>query len=174
MHRFAYRNFGSHQTLVGNFTVGGGNGEVGAAIRWFELRNIGQGGWTLFQEGTHDPGDGHDRFMGSIAMDEDGNIALGYSVSSSTLFPGIRYATRTPGDPARHARARSGADQRRRLADRLEPVGRLQRDVRRSRRRLPVLVHERVLPGELHQSAGRPASAPSTLPVPRPLDPTSW
>ncbi len=99
MHRFPYRNFGSHQTLVGNFTVGGGSGNVGAAIRWFELRNTG-GGWTLFQEGTFDPGDGHDRFMGSIAMDGAGNIALGYSVSSNTLNPAIRYATRAPGDPA--------------------------------------------------------------------------
>jgi hypothetical protein len=97
MHRFAYRRFGARQELVGNFTVGGGTGDAGAAIRWFELRNTG-GGWTLFQEGTQDLGDGHDRFMGSIAMDKDGNIALGYSVSSSTLFPSIRYATRTPGD----------------------------------------------------------------------------
>ena len=95
MHRFAYRKIGSQQSLVGNFTVGGGNGEVGAAIRWFELRNTG-GVWNLFQEGTHDPGGVHDRFMGSIAMDIDGNIALGYSVSSSTMFPAIRYATRTP------------------------------------------------------------------------------
>ncbi|MGH2723210.1 MAG: hypothetical protein ACRDI0_02910 [Actinomycetota bacterium] len=98
MHRFPYRNFGGHETLLGTFTVGGGLGDVGAAIRWFELRRSG-GGWTLFQEGTHDPGDGHDRFMGSIAMDGAGNIALGYTVSSSTLFPAIRYATRAPGDP---------------------------------------------------------------------------
>ena len=98
MHRFPYRNFTGHQTLLGNFTVGGGSGNVGAAIRWFELRNTGTG-WTLFQEGTFDLGDGHDRFMGSIAMDGSGNIALGYSVSSNTMNPAIRYATRVPGDP---------------------------------------------------------------------------
>ena len=85
----------------------------------------------LFQEGTHDPGDGHDRFMGSIAMDEDGNIALGYSVSSSTLFPAIRYATRERRRSARHPASRSGRCGRRRLADRLQPLGRLQRDVGR-------------------------------------------
>ena len=102
MQRFAYRRFPGRQSLVGNFTVGGGNGETGAAIRWFELRNLGTavGGWTLFQQGTEDQGGVHDRFMGSIAMDETGNIALGYSISSTTLFPGIRYATREPGDPA--------------------------------------------------------------------------
>ena len=92
MWRFPYRRFASRQVLVGNFTVGGGTGEAGAAIRWFELRNTGKG-WTLFQEGTQDLGDGHDRFMGSIAMDKHGNIALGYSVSSGQLFPSIRYAT---------------------------------------------------------------------------------
>ena len=101
MHRFAYRRFGDHQSLVGNFTVGGGGGETGAAIRWFELRNLGTavGGWSLFQQGTQDPGGVHDRFMGSIAMDENGNIALGYSISSTTINPQIRYATRQPGDP---------------------------------------------------------------------------
>ena len=99
MHRLAYRRFANRQVLVGNFTVGGGSGETGSAIRWFELRKT-TGNWTLFQQGTHDPGDGHDRFMGSIAMDKKGNIALGYSVSSSTMFPGVRYVTRRPGDPA--------------------------------------------------------------------------
>ena len=97
MHRFPYRKFADRESLVGNFTVGGGTGNVGAAIRWFELRNTGAG-WTLFQEGTWDPGDGHDRFMGSIAMDGAGNIALGYSVSSNTMNPAIRYATRLAGD----------------------------------------------------------------------------
>jgi choice-of-anchor B domain-containing protein len=97
MFRFPYRNFGSHQTLIGNFTIGGGTGEVGAAIRWFELRDTGSG-WTLYQEGTQDPGDGHDRAVGSIAMDKNGNIALGYTVSSSSLFPSIHYATRLATD----------------------------------------------------------------------------
>ena len=97
MQRFAYRKIGSQQELVGNFTVGGGAGSAGAAIRWFELRDAGHG-WALFQEGTQDLGDGLDRFMGSIAMDEAGDIALGYSASSSTQFPSIRYATRIPSD----------------------------------------------------------------------------
>jgi hypothetical protein len=112
MHRFPYRGFGDHQALVGNFTVGGGSASAdlppgpGAAIRWFELRNTGSG-WTLFQQGTYDPGDGLNRFMGSIAIDVEGNIGLGYSASSSSTFPSIRYATRAPGDPA----GTLGADQ---------------------------------------------------------------
>ncbi len=99
MQRFAYRRLADRETLVGNFTVGDGSGPAGAAIRWFELDNTGSG-WVLGQEGTHDLGDGLDRWMGSIAMDGAGNIALGYSASSATEFPSLRYATRTPTDPA--------------------------------------------------------------------------
>ncbi len=95
MQRFVYRRFSDHEALLGNFTVDVGSDRAG--IRWFELRNTG-GGYGLFQEGTHAPADSLNRFMGSIAMDQDGNIALGYSVSSGSVFPGIRYATRAPGD----------------------------------------------------------------------------
>jgi len=98
MQRFAYRRLADRETLVGNFTIGDGSGPAGAAIRWFELDNTGSG-WVLGQEGTHDLGDGLDRWMGSIAMDAAGNIALGYSASSAAEFPSLRYATRTPTDP---------------------------------------------------------------------------
>jgi hypothetical protein len=37
--------------------------------------------------------------MGSIAMDKVGNIAVGYSVSSSSFFPSIRFTGRVPADP---------------------------------------------------------------------------
>jgi len=98
MHRFPFRNFGDHQMLLGTFTVGGGTGEAGAALRWFELRHEGTG-WTLYQQGTYDPGDGNDRFGGSIAMEGSGSIALGFSVSSSAIYPSIHYATRGPDHP---------------------------------------------------------------------------
>ncbi|MDQ1306158.1 MAG: LysM peptidoglycan-binding protein [Actinomycetota bacterium] len=98
MQRFAYRKLAGRETLVGNFTVGGGTAAPGAAIRWFELSNSGSG-WTLRQEGTQDLGDGLNRFMGSIAMDADGNIALGYSASGASAYPSIRYATRAATDP---------------------------------------------------------------------------
>lgn len=95
MWRFAYRNRRSHEVLVGNFTVDvtGGNQ---AGIRWFELHKTGAGAFTLHQEGTHAPDASH-RFMGSIASDANGNLALGYSVSSPSLNPSIRYATRLAG-----------------------------------------------------------------------------
>lgn len=96
MHRLQYRNFGTHQTLVSNF-VTDVDGTDHGGIRWFELRNTGSG-WSLFQEGTYAP-DIHHRWMGSAAMDGGGNLAVGYSVSSTTQFPSIRYAGRRSTDP---------------------------------------------------------------------------
>jgi hypothetical protein len=98
MQRLAYRQVGGNEELVGDFTVGGGTAVPGAAIRWFELRNSGSG-WSLVQEGTQDLKDGLNRFMGSIAMDASGNIALGYAASSANDYPSIRYAARKAGDP---------------------------------------------------------------------------
>ena len=99
MWRLQYRNFGTHETLVGNFSVDVGDFLDHAGIRWFELRKTGNGSWSIYQEGTHSP-DAHHRWMGSAAMDGSGNMALGYSVSSGTLYPSIRYATRLASDAA--------------------------------------------------------------------------
>jgi hypothetical protein len=96
MFRLQYRNFDIRETLVGNFTVDV-DGTDKAAIRWFELRNS-PSGWELYQEGTLAPDSDH-RWMGSAAMDGSGNIALGYSVASTTTKPAIRYATRLDSDP---------------------------------------------------------------------------
>jgi hypothetical protein len=104
MRRLAYRNFGGEfQSWVANFTVSGGppagNGISGvAAPRWFELRSAGAFTPTLSQEGTYAP-DFTNRWMASIAQDRDGNLAMGYSVSSSTVFPGTRYTGRLASDP---------------------------------------------------------------------------
>jgi hypothetical protein len=95
MYRLQYRNFGTHQTLVTNHTVDV-NGTDRAGVRWYELRNSG-GGWSIFQQGTFSP-DSHHRWMGSVAMNGLGDIALGYSVSSSTLFPSIAATGRLNSD----------------------------------------------------------------------------
>jgi hypothetical protein len=44
-------------------------------------------------------GDGLWRFMPSIAIDANGNMAIGYATSSSSIHPGIRYAGRLETDP---------------------------------------------------------------------------
>jgi hypothetical protein len=94
MYRLAYRNFGDHESLLANHSVTAG---TSVGVRWYELRSPGATP-TIYQQGTYAP-DASFRWMGSIAMDGSGNIAVGYSVSSSTLFPSIRYTGRVPGDP---------------------------------------------------------------------------
>jgi hypothetical protein len=83
MFRLAYRNFGDHESLVGTFTVNSGGV---AGIRWFELRDVTAGPVTVFQESTYQP-DTTWRWMGSAAMDFQGNLAIGFSASSSTINP---------------------------------------------------------------------------------------
>src|SRR6185369_5854768 len=90
MFRLAYRNFGDHEAVVGNYSVSSGGV---AGVRWFELRNVTNGPVTKFQESTYQP-DTTWRWMGSAAMDGAGGIALGVSASSSTISPQIRYAGR--------------------------------------------------------------------------------
>ncbi|MEI7981357.1 MAG: hypothetical protein WCI71_06860 [Bacteroidota bacterium] len=83
-----YRNFGTYQTIVCCHTVDVDNTDH-AGIRWYELRRT-TGTWSLRQTGTYAP-DIHSRWMGSIMLNGSNKIALGYSMSSSTMNPGIRY-----------------------------------------------------------------------------------
>jgi hypothetical protein len=96
MYRLQYRNFGTHETLVVNHTVDA-DGADHAGIRWYEVRDPG-GTPFINQQGTYAP-NAHHRWMGSIAMDGNGNMALGYSASSTTLYPSIGYVGRLAGDP---------------------------------------------------------------------------
>src|SRR5262252_11049901 len=91
----AYRHFGAHEALVGNYSVSSGGV---AGIRWFELRNVTAGPVTVFQQSTYQS-DTTWRWMGSAAMDQQGNIAVGYSASSASIFPQLRYAGRLATDP---------------------------------------------------------------------------
>jgi len=97
-HRLAYRNFGTYETLVTNQSVEAL--PAAAGVRWYELRRV-DGVYTIHQQGTYAPGDGVHRWMGSAAMDRNGNIAIGYSVVNGVdVFPGIRYTGRLASDPA--------------------------------------------------------------------------
>jgi hypothetical protein len=98
MQPLAYRNFGRHESMVVNQTVDA-NGQDRAGIRWYELRRNSGGSWAIAQQSTYVP-DSLNRWTGSMAMDGNGNIALGYSISSRSLFPSLRYATRLAGDPS--------------------------------------------------------------------------
>jgi len=90
MYRVQYRNFGSYEVMLTNHTVNAdGGGQAG--VRWYELRNYGSG-WSIYQQGTFAPADSDNRWMGSVAMNGNGDIGVGYSVSSSSTYPSIRFA----------------------------------------------------------------------------------
>ncbi|WP_332644775.1 COG1361 S-layer family protein [Aeromicrobium sp.] len=108
MHRVQYRNFGTHRSMVvvQSSVDADGNDRVGT--RWYELRNSGAG-WTIHQQGTYAPAatpgfaniGSPDRWMGSIAMDKDNNIAIGYSImdAPNNLNASIAYTGRLAGAP---------------------------------------------------------------------------
>ena len=98
MYRYAYRNLGDHESWVVNYSV-----DVNGVSepRWFELRRTPPatgGPLAVFQDSTFAPDSNH-RWMGSVAMDQGGDIALGYSESSAAMKPAIAYTGRQPTDP---------------------------------------------------------------------------
>ncbi len=97
MYRLQYRNWGSYATMVVNHTVDIGNDH--AAVRWYEIRyTYASNDWSVYQQGTWGSSNGH-RWMGSVAMDGAGNIALGYSLSTSSQYPSVYFTGHLKGDP---------------------------------------------------------------------------
>ena len=125
MFRNAYRRFSDgHESLLDNYTV---SANSVAGVRWIELRRTQPGNWGIFQQSTYQP-DTSWRWMGSIASDNQGNIALGFSASSSSINPQVRYAGRLATDPLntlsgeQHLFDGTGSPERH-----LQSLGRLQR-----------------------------------------------
>lgn len=96
MYRLAYRNFDTHETLLANHTV---NVSGRAGIKWYELRKVSNSDWYIHQQGVYAPDDGLHRWMGSMAMNEQGTIALGFSISGNDKYPSIRYTGRPADAP---------------------------------------------------------------------------
>src|SRR6478609_7354752 len=95
--RLAYRSFKGVESLVTAQSVEASPGQAG--MRWYEVRRS-AGAYAVAQQGTYAPADGVHRWMGSIAQDKKGNMALGYSVVNGVdVFPGSRYTGRLAGDP---------------------------------------------------------------------------
>ena len=99
MFRLAYRNFGDHESLVLNHTV---KADALEGIRWYEVRNPEGDAPSIYQQGTYAPTDSVtnplSRWMGSVAMDKQGDIALGFSASGANDYPSVRYTGRAAGD----------------------------------------------------------------------------
>ena len=104
MYRLAYRHFADgHEALVVNHSVSVGLGGI-SSVRWYELRNatgqtIGSATPVVYQQSTLGASDNIHRWMGSAAMDGDGNIALGYSAGNASVYPSVRYTGRLATDP---------------------------------------------------------------------------
>ncbi|MBI4890793.1 MAG: hypothetical protein HY821_09230 [Acidobacteria bacterium] len=98
MYRLGYRNRGGVESLVGSMSEDpDGAGTQASALRWFEMRAPSSNAPSMYQMSTFNP-DTTNRWMSSIAMDKNGNMALGYSVSSSSVNPGIRITGRLRSD----------------------------------------------------------------------------
>ncbi|AUC13944.1 hypothetical protein BTO06_01705 [Tenacibaculum sp. SZ-18] len=100
MNQAQFRKFATHNSVVFNFVVNtNANGKL-AGIRWYELRQSGDGQpWSIYQEGTYTAPENRHAFGASMAMDAAGNIGMGYSSVSSTERISLRYTGRLNGDP---------------------------------------------------------------------------
>jgi hypothetical protein len=98
MLRLSYRNFANakppYETLVATNSV---VANKGVGMRWYEIRNPASMP-VVYQQGTYAPNSNY-RWMGSVAMDGMGDIALGYTISTTTRYPSVRYTGRVPSDP---------------------------------------------------------------------------
>lgn len=114
LHRLQYRNVGTlaapQNRWAGNFgvNVSGVNPTSAAtyqiAPRWFILQSAGTALPTVLDQGTHAPdagngATGNNRWMGSAALDSQGNLGVGFSRSSTTLRADIMIAGRLASDP---------------------------------------------------------------------------
>ncbi len=99
MNRVIYRNFGTYEAIVLNYTVDAnvGIGSPQAGIRWYELRRNG-GLWSIFQQSTYAPAGSDWRWMGSICVNSKGQIALGFDLSSPTKYASVFFTGRNSTD----------------------------------------------------------------------------
>lgn len=97
MYMAQYQTFQNYNSIVLNHTVDVDlTASKNAGIRWYELREE-NNSWSLYQEGTYSPDD-QSRWLGSLAMDRQGNIGLAYSITSKTTFPSLKFTGRKKDD----------------------------------------------------------------------------
>lgn len=97
MYRLSYRNYGGSQAMVVNHSVQVNSSSNQTGIRWYQLCSSSGSPFTVCKQGTFSPDASTYRWMGSIAQDNVGNLGMGYSESSSSMFPGIAVTGRQNG-----------------------------------------------------------------------------
>ncbi|MBU6325591.1 MAG: T9SS type A sorting domain-containing protein, partial [Bacteroidetes bacterium] len=97
MNQPVYRKFSDYEGIVLCHVVN--NGSSVTVPRWYELKRT-TGTWSINQQGTYTPDAAH-RWLPAVCYNKNGDIAMAYNISGSTLTPGIRYTGRkvcdTPG-----------------------------------------------------------------------------
>jgi hypothetical protein len=103
MNQAQFRKFPSHNSAIFNFVVDVDGSDVKrAGIRWFELRQAGDGQpWAIHQEGTYTAPDGKHAWHASMGIDVQGNIGMGYTSMGGTTnqILGSCYTGRYVNDP---------------------------------------------------------------------------
>ncbi|MFL6334266.1 MAG: Ig-like domain repeat protein [Pyrinomonadaceae bacterium] len=102
MYPLAYQNRGGVESIYSSHTVNNNQGGTGpTAVRWYQFDVTGNTipATPAQQQSFNNGGDGLWRAMPSINVDHDGNLSIGYTASSATVEPGIRYAGRLATDP---------------------------------------------------------------------------
>lgn len=96
-----YRRLNTSESLWVQHTVGTASASTPTGIQWAQIDVSGGivNPAPLQQQIFNNGSDGSNRFVGSLAVDRLGNAALGYSVSSASVAPDIRYVGRLVSDP---------------------------------------------------------------------------
>jgi hypothetical protein len=97
MYRLAWRNVNNTEHLVANQTVILSDSPVLAGVVWFDIVNPASNPALLQQGAVSDPAISY--WIGSLAQDKDGDIALGFNASSPSLDPSVEIAGRLVSDP---------------------------------------------------------------------------
>ena len=100
-YRIPYMRWGTYNSavMVSTVNIGTASKPV-AALRWYEIRqDTTSKQWSIHQFSTYGPSDGVSRWNASIAMNNNGDIAMGYTASNaSNVYPSDRYTGRSACD----------------------------------------------------------------------------
>ncbi|MDT0556477.1 proprotein convertase P-domain-containing protein [Patiriisocius hiemis] len=109
MNQAQYKKFPTYESAIFNFVIDiDPSGGEQAAIRWYEFRrDTPTDPWVMEQEGTFSDPDGRHFWHGSMIMDTQGNIGMGFSVLGNTAtgngtaneFVSSYYTGRLASDP---------------------------------------------------------------------------
>jgi len=94
MYRNQYRNFSSYETFLTCHSV---SVNSVSGVRWYEYRKTGST-WSVYQQSTYAPTDSKWRWLGSIGMNQNGDIGMAFTASGSSMYPSIYFTGRRATD----------------------------------------------------------------------------